>query len=521
MIDQTVTFADEMRSPRRLITALLLRIGQSVSLQFLILLAFALLIRFPAFGDWNFEIDDQFYYLVGQRMLRGDVLYVDIWDRKGPALYLLYAAIGAIWQGPLAYQLAATFFAALGGFGVNRLARLLVEPLPALMAGVAYCTLLNQFGGANGQSPVFYNPLVIAGALAIASRIELLQRGRIDATVISGMAATGIAIAFKQSVIIEAGFFGCTIAALMWRSPQSRATVFARLALLALIGCLPIFATLMWYQHAGYFGQAWQALVTSNLDRGYDGANARSWFLLVLCGRLALPIAFAIIGSLRLVRMEVGSSLDRWPPLHFAIAWAIAAFVAIAAFPAIFVHYALTLIAPLCVLSSAFFARERIGPIACALLVVVSLGLGGTFSHGSPLAAIRADNDLEAYVRTQAPEHRIFVWGVPSALYARIDSRPPSPLLFAPHYYELSESQATGHDPLHELRRVLAWHPEAVVGQDPPVMLDANHAAIEILQGYLDTCRQRRGFTLRDQLGPQVQWVYSRCTPARNTGASR
>ena len=66
----------------------------------------------PSFGNpviGSDEGDEQFYLLVGDRMLHGLLPYVDVWDRKPVGLFLVYAAIRllggeGIWQ----YQLAAT-----------------------------------------------------------------------------------------------------------------------------------------------------------------------------------------------------------------------------------------------------------------------------------------------------------------------------------------------------------------------------------------------------------------------------
>lgn len=481
--------------------------------QFSVLLAFCVLIRSPIYGVWNYDIDDQFYYLIGQRLRHGETLYIDIWDRKGPALYLLYAAIGAITTSPLGYQLAATFSAALGGFGVTRIARLLTRPGAALMGGAAYSALLCQFGGENGQAPVFYNSLVIAGAWAIASRLNLLRCGRIDGSVIAGVVAAGLAVMFKQSAAIEAAFFGFVIAALLIRSGRSHGRVAATIALLALLGTLPTLATLALYYAEGHFGALWQALVTSNLDRSYYSVGERLWYLLVLGGRLALPLTFAVIGAVEFARAPKGDA-QPMDVFRFVVLWTLAATVAVIGFPAVFVHYALTLLAPLCILAALFFARSSTGMIAGCILIVTALILGGMPDRLRYFRALRAADALESYVRDQSPNRRVFVWGVPSALYTRLDSRPPSPLLFAPHFYEESESHATGHDPVVELHRILDWRPEAVVVQDPLAMLDANLKTIAVLKGYLRTCHKVRRFDLADHLGPQVQWVYSGCTGA-------
>ncbi|WP_395333604.1 hypothetical protein WBP06_08045 [Novosphingobium sp. BL-8H] len=478
--------------------------------QFLILLAFALLIRSPTFGLWNYDIDDQFYDLVGRRLLAGDMLYVDIWDRKGPGLYLFYAALAAISSSPLGYQLAATACAATAGYATTRIASLLTKPGPALLAGLCYCALLNQFGGENGQAPVIYNLLVAAAVWAIAAHMQDLREGRVGTIVFAGMFVVGIAITFKQSVAIEAAFLGLFLAIVLWRSPCGKPRALAYLTLLALAVAAPMLATFGWFATKGHFAAMWQALVSSNLDRTYYSPAERIWYLMVLGGRLAPLLAFAVLG-IRTLALRKQDRPESETIFTFILLWAAASIVAVVIFPAVFLHYALPLLAPLCILAAPFFARPQIGPIAGMLTIATALVLGGT-----PQQLLRSSTRdetarFESYVRTQSPAHRIFVWGVPTALYSRLHSRPPSPILFAPHYYELSESMATGHDPQTELRRILDWRPEAVVVQNPLAILDRNRTTLAMLQDYVSHCRKVRRFELNDHLGPQVQWVYSDC----------
>ena len=51
-----------------------------------------LLLRGATLGYPIIHIDEQFYLLVGDRMLHGAVPFVDIWDRKPIGLFLIYAA---------------------------------------------------------------------------------------------------------------------------------------------------------------------------------------------------------------------------------------------------------------------------------------------------------------------------------------------------------------------------------------------------------------------------------------------
>ncbi|MDB5738237.1 MAG: hypothetical protein JWO65_1905, partial [Sphingomonas bacterium] len=48
----------------------------------LIVTIVAILARWPVFGNPVVQIDEEFYLLVGDRLLHGAIPYVDIWDRK-------------------------------------------------------------------------------------------------------------------------------------------------------------------------------------------------------------------------------------------------------------------------------------------------------------------------------------------------------------------------------------------------------------------------------------------------------
>lgn len=478
--------------------------------QFLLLLAVAALLRAPAFGAWNFEVDDQFYHLIGQRLLHGDVLYVDVWDRKGPLLYIFYAACALLTASPWGYQIAATVCAALTGFGIACLARRVAGPGAALLGGLVYCIALLQFGGANGQAPVIYNPLVLAGAAAMILRVAVLRAGRIDGWLLAGTFAAGCAIAIKQSAAIEVAFFCAMAAWLLWCGRSSIGGFLAHLLALALAAALPMAITIVWYGLSGHFAELWQALVLSNISRGYYSPGERLWYLMILGGRLSLVLAFAAYGAVLSGGWRTQDREDAFVA-RFVSLWALVAIAAVIAFPAVFLHYALPPLVPLCILCAPTFGRAGIGRLAFASVSGVALLLGSLPTTLVNTRALHRTEAFERYVREQSPGHRIFVWGVPSGLYARLDSRPPSAILFGPHYYEASERSASGRAITDELRRVLAWKPEAVVVQDPLAMLEPNPATIAMLKTYLRQCRTRRRFDLADHLGQQTQWVYSGC----------
>lgn len=481
-------------------------IERSRAAQFLAILAFALLVRGPVFGEWNYDIDDQFYSLVGQRMLAGDLLYVDVFDRKGPLLYLIYAGVAAIWSQPIAFQIAATLCAAAGAYAINRITRMVAGAQHGLLAAAAYLALMCFFGGATGQSPVFYNTPMIVAAWAIVDRLPLLRAGRIDAVVVAGIGCASAAIAIKQSAAFESLFFGGFITFHLLRSGASVRRVLAQLALLAGIAVLPWALTYAWYARAGHVPELYQALIGSNLHRQYDSWIGRATRMTILVGQIILPLAFGVLGARRLER-----ETQRRDVLAFVVLWAAAAFLSIAGFPIVYSHYVLPLLPALCILASGYFARGTAGALAFAGTISVALISGHTLDLPQRWKAHRDGAAVVAYVRAVTPHGKLLVWGIPSYLYSQLGVKPPSILAFPAHFYQGDESGVSGLDERAELRRILATRPETVVVQDPILARPLNAPNMAAVARYVRTCPQIRRMMLWDHNGEQPQVIYSRC----------
>jgi hypothetical protein len=122
--------------------------------QFAWFLLFALLTRASVFGDPHYTNGEAFYLLVGQRAHEGFLPYVDIWDRKGPGLFLTYYLISAISFAVVTYQIAALLAAATTAFIVNQIAERFSTRTGAMFAGTFYLALLPLYGGGGGQPNV-------------------------------------------------------------------------------------------------------------------------------------------------------------------------------------------------------------------------------------------------------------------------------------------------------------------------------------------------------------------------------
>jgi len=79
--------------------------GKSVlaytNIALLLIIAVAVATRIVAWWNPVAHVDDQFYLLAGQELLKGHWPYVDVWDRKPLGLFLLYAGIAWIGGGSI------------------------------------------------------------------------------------------------------------------------------------------------------------------------------------------------------------------------------------------------------------------------------------------------------------------------------------------------------------------------------------------------------------------------------------
>ncbi|MDP9085465.1 MAG: glycosyltransferase family 39 protein, partial [Pseudomonadota bacterium] len=242
----------------------------------------ALAARAQTFGNPLLGFDEQFYLLVGDRMLHGALPFVDIFDRKPIGLFLIFAAIRLIGgEGTLQYQLVASGFAIATALLIWRLARGLTEKTGALAAGIAYLLWLNFLGGEGGQAPVFYNLLVVAAAMLTSRAIE---RGR--ATVESGAAPlllVGLAMQVKYTALFEGVLFGCALLWAVWRDRRESLRIAGFAAAWIATAILPTLIALLFYAARGE-------------AHAFVFANFTSLF-----GKLPDPLTTSAVGLLKIL----------------------------------------------------------------------------------------------------------------------------------------------------------------------------------------------------------------------------
>lgn len=410
---------------------------------------------------WNpvAHVDDQFYLLGGQELLRGHWPYIDVWDRKPVGLFLIYAGIAAIGGGSvLVVNLTATAFAAGTAWLLRKIALRFAGPSAALMGALTYLIVLPIYGGQNGQSPVFYNLLIAAAFLLLlrsseaASRLPILRRS------LGAMLLCGLAMTVKQTSFVEGGFIGLALLWLLRKQGATLGLVAGWGFIMAALALAPtILAYLAFYVRGG--GAANDYLYANYLsifDRGSFPGDARMAGIQLLLLYLFPLFILAALG-LRTLWRERRSDVSTL----LIAGWLAAAVGGYLIVPSFFDHYALPLLQPLCVLAAVAFGRYGLKWFfAYAAFCLI---------QGAAFASTRHQVDAFTYekirhtVEQAAHGQCLYVFDGPSRLYVDFPKCRPTRYLFPDHLSVVTERGAVGTDTLAEVRRILDTHPAVIV----------------------------------------------------------
>ncbi len=433
----------------------------------LILLALTLATRAWTFGNPVIGIDEQFYLTIGDRLLRGDLLYVDIWDRKPVGLFLIYSFACLAFADPvIGYQLLAVISIVATSSLLFAIARRLTSFTAALAGAAAYPAWLTVFSGMGGQASIFYNlPMTAAAALTLAviARTDdrsLVWRG------CGVMLLTGLAIQVKYTVIFEGIYFGLTLLWAEWmrgRSPIRTGACAIAWVACALAPTLAVCGVYFALGRGTEFVEANFLSIFGDHDPSLPAAFAR------LAGLTAGISPFLVCAWIAARHWrngdEPGVREARW-----ILAWAGASLGGFLIYGVWFDFYVLPLLVPFGVVAALAFdclARSR-----HAIAVVVGLGLAGGIGRAlvqlpDPGTAQEVSR-MTALMRPHLRQGCIYVnEGLP-ILYYLMPSCLPSRYIFPEHLTGKRYQYSLGVDQLAELRRIFATRPSVVVKSTAP-----------------------------------------------------
>lgn len=450
---------------------------------FLLLLLVTALTRAFAFGNPVLYNDEQFYLLVGSRMLDGALPYVDLWDRKPIGLFFIYAATSAL--GPwevLQYQVAAWLFAGTTAWVIYRIARMIAPPDGALIAATSYPIYLAGFSLVGGQAPVFYNLFVALTAWWLARRY---RDGNVRKLFFGGclaMLALGAAMQVKYTVVFEGIYFGLALLWLAHRVGLHRWSILPMALGWVVCALVPTALALGWYAMHGDMEAYFYANFVSIFEResGITGPLIRLPILLFFLTPLWLLMLWA--------PQRLGLKYTGLPVLDFVTGWAIAAFAGFMIIGTYYDHYVGPLLVPFFVLGAR--ALGRTGLRRKLAIGVIVFGIACTILH----TVIRVEIDgseeefaaVEQAVAAQLGEGDcLYVYEGDVALYHATGACTVTPYVFPTHLNSFKEEHALGIDTEAEMRRIVAAQPKVVVKMVEPYNDPDNTRSRAVLEAAL------------------------------------
>jgi hypothetical protein len=428
-----------------------------------LLLLVALAARGQTFGNPVIGYDEQFYLLVGDRMLHGAVPFVDIFDRKPVGLFLVYAFIRMLGgEGTVQYQLVAGGFAFATALLIWRFAERVTGRTGAVVAAIGYLLWLDFLEGEAGQAPVFFNLPVLLAAIATARVVE--KRGVTLLTGLIPMLLIGVAMQIKYTALFEGIFFGVAMLGVAWREGRGIAQLASFAAAWVLAALAPTLAAWLTYAAMGYGDAFLFANFVSMWGKLGDPWQTSAIGLLQIVGMLSpILLCAAFVPACA----DPGVAASR----RFVRQWllaAIAGMLVMRSFPS--PHYAMPVLVPALIAAAPRFGQTGwTRRLVWGALAVAALASQAVLYK---LHTLKGGAEQAARIAQAANPGRgcLYVYDGYPALYRLTNSCLPSRYVFPGHLNMANEASvaALGVDPSTEVRRIMATRPTAVVLDDPP-----------------------------------------------------
>jgi hypothetical protein len=474
----------------------------------LLLAVVALAARAQTFGNPVIGFDEQFYLVVGDRMLHGALPFVDIFDRKPIGLFLIFAGVRLLGgEGTIQYQIVAGLFALATAVLVHRAARRVAPPAGAVAAAVAYLLWLDFLEGEGGQAPVFFNLPMIVAAMLTARAWRSNGRG-LTALGCAAMLVTGVAIQIKYTALFEGVFFGLAMLWTGWRAQVGHVRLAGMAALWVGAALLPTAAAWLAYAAMGHGQEFLFANFLSMFGKLPDDTATK---VLGLATIVAILSPLLVMASCPPPPADTEAAHER----RFVQLWLLAAIAGFLAFGSFSTpQYAMPVLVPAVVAAAARLGVLRWGRASRWGLLAVAFVAGQVV-----LASLRVNKGGRAEamaVAAAARPHRgcLYVFDGYPALYRLTHTCLVSRFVFPGHLNMANEAsiKALGVDPSAEVERIMAAGPETVVDEWPVFERgnDATHAIV------LHSLARDYRLVLRQPTGPhRFRLVYRRLSPDR------
>lgn len=446
----------------------------------LAILIVTLAYRAPTFGNPVLDFDEQLYLTIGDRMLHGHLPYVEMWDRKPPGLFAIYAAIRLLGgEGVVQYQLVAALCAAATAALIYAMARRGAGIWGSLIAACSYVLFLNPLHGSGGQSPVLYNVLTAAEAWLALRAGDNSRPRTVIACALAAMALAGLAIQCKYTPAVEGIYFGVVFLVRLRRIGLTVRPLLGIATAMVALAVLPTLVAIWFYWRLGHLDAFVQANFVSVFARHPFPPERRfeQRMLIALIGGPVLAMATArIVHALRGPRSAGGRDV------RMVAGWCAAALVGFGMLGDFFDFYFITVMPPLLV-----FVAPLADQTGRKRLAIAGLLLLWPFVLAPPSLTLAARHRAGTTALVQAIKpylaggRCLYVYDGPTSLYLLTQACIPTRFLYPDHLNNPTETPALGVDAVAEEKRLLATRPGAIVVADTPLVPRVDTATRAVL----------------------------------------
>ena len=425
------------------------RLRRAVDLPSLaVLLSIALALLVLRYHDWPPNRDITTYATIAQQLINGERLYIDTWDLKPPAIFVVYM---------IAQELISS----------KALQILALEVIPSIIVLVALLKAGREagFGSTAGiwsalvwlalsgnlrlqmhepNTEIFINACVI---LAFSRFLRLRRDSPVLAPIVIG-ALFALACLFKTVAIAMAAGMALVHVALPPHG-SSRATAAGQVAVMAASGLLCLAVVFGYFAITGRSMVFWEVMV----DAG--ASYAGNVWLNIIAGLTLAPLvgerlplqAAAAVGPWLLVALLTLIDRERRRSWALLGAYAFSALIAVSLPGSFYAHYFQLLVPPFCLgfgWLAVLAARQSRPSLATAARVAFGLALAVLVVHEIRSYLVPAERHLagtygELYLETQKLGRRLggaldhdevlYQWGEESGLYWFSGKSPPASVL--------------------------------------------------------------------------------------------
>jgi hypothetical protein len=261
---------------------------------FLALACALVIVRMPSLVQ-PMGADQGLYAYVGERILAGELPYVDAWDQKPPAVHFTYAALRAVWPHDSVVAAADLAAAILVAWLLLQLGSVLARPVTGQAAALVFLFLSNPAFARLGGVAVRAQAETFIAVLITGAYLLLLRPGGSPWRLAAGGVLFGLAFTFKYNMAVYA-LAGAVMLFVARRRPDP--SPIGALAFMALGALIPIAVMLAFFAARGALPDLYHATVTYNVQ--YSG-ETYSGPVNALVYLLTFPIQHARVDALWLV----------------------------------------------------------------------------------------------------------------------------------------------------------------------------------------------------------------------------